>query len=282
MIVVGAGTCGCRLAPYVGKALGASRVVMVDTPDGIQSGESRAEKLGLKVSRVEVAYGSPTGAHRDYDGALKEAEKSKALGALRKQFVKAAKKAYKADRVPVIVWGLGGATGAATAIKLGEEVPYACHVTILPNYKADTEPIRKILDNAIKQLRTLMNRLEHHTVVTGDFAGVPVDKIGEEYAHALANRRDIVDKATAQNANYVRKGDRKVRMVFLVNGAELQRVQMGRLLRQLEELREGAEDFESADLAGSIQALDAGEDVDLTIEAKDEDGKGDDWKDFFL
>ncbi|AAM02339.1 hypothetical protein [Methanopyrus kandleri] len=256
MIVVGAGTFGCRVAPYVASAFEASSVVLVDTPDGIQSGEELAKKLGLQTSRVEVAYGSPSGAHRDYETAMKDAEKSEALKQLSEKFVEVVKLEYRADRVPVLVWGLGGAIGAATAIRLGEEVPYALHVTVLPDYRSEVEPVRRLLFNAKKQLQSFMGRLKRHPVIIGDFAGVPADKVGEHLVCILSRRHEIVDKRRVQTANYVRDGDDEIRMAFLVdvNRYGLQRVQLDRIISQIQEMLEWAEDFVECDLAGRIRA----------------------------
>lgn len=288
VLVVGAGTAGCQMAPYVAEAFGARDVILVDTPEGVHEGKVRAEEIGLDVSEVQVAYGSPSGAHRNFERAMEESEKSKALKQLIKHFLKRAKREYRAGRIPVIVWGLGGATGAATAIRLSQALgrKYSLHITILPNYRDKSDYPRRLLSNAAEQLRRFLNgELEVDTIVTGDFVGVDIDEVGEHLNHVLRKNRQLLDVTNAQNANYIyaSDGQRKVRSVFLVEGHDLVKMRLERVIRRLDELAVRMEDHGEGDIGGTLalrrDEVEEDEESETKLEIKDETEY--DWEDIF-
>ncbi len=119
-MVVYAGGCGCAASNYTKLPAGAKEVVVGSEAD-IQ--ECKRDD----VTKIVVNAGSPTGAHRDYKTAYRQIDKNHAFKKLTNAIIDYVK---KTGRAPHLVFGLGGAVGAAVARAIMEKVAIVAHCTV--------------------------------------------------------------------------------------------------------------------------------------------------------
>ncbi|NPA98496.1 MAG: hypothetical protein GXO43_03860 [Crenarchaeota archaeon] len=270
-VVMGLGTLGTNVAPAVGKAIGADKVVLVDSKDGLQSGIKRCKDFGLEFDYIPVSIGSATGAHRDYSKAKRKAARSSTVLQLRDRFVEATKELYKSDKIPVLVWGLGGATGASVSYVLSSSVPYALHFTVLPD-PSSPEPLRLLAENALRQINDVFMRNERHPVIIGNFARMNVDEIINTVIsdHELYSTiKRMVDKRQAQNAGYIRKRGKKIRLAFFWND-NIVKTKISKIKDVLLRISKSGDDLTDIDVAmASINSEEPSISVDFNIKSDD-------------